>query len=257
MKPRMLCNFSCGAASAVATKLAIAQFQWTHEIRVRNAFIKEEHPDNRRFLRDCEQWFGYPVEVLRETKHDASAREVFRRHRYLVGLQGAKCTKVLKREILNADWRPDDTIVLGFTVEEQSRLDDWIDANNEKRCIAPLVEQRLGKLDALAIIERAGLALPLMYRLGFHNANCIGCVKGGMGYWNKVREHFPDDFEEMAQIQEAIGAGAYLFRDRRTGVRFSLRSLRPDQGRYPEEPSIECGAACELGESSIEAGELA
>ena len=43
---RILCLFSCGAASAVATKLAIAEFG--DRCVIVNAFIQEEHPDNRR-----------------------------------------------------------------------------------------------------------------------------------------------------------------------------------------------------------------
>ena len=35
--------------------------------------------------------------------------------------------------------------------------------------------------------------------------NCIGCVKGGMGYWNKIRRDFPERFEEMAALEKEIG----------------------------------------------------
>ncbi len=59
-RPRVVCQFSCGAASAVATKLAIAQYGADHEIVVLNAFIASEHPDNRRFAKDCEKWLGVP-----------------------------------------------------------------------------------------------------------------------------------------------------------------------------------------------------
>lgn len=32
-----------------------------------------------------------------------------------------------------------------------------------------------------------------MYDLGYANNNCIGCVKGGIGYWNKIRIDFPEE----------------------------------------------------------------
>jgi hypothetical protein len=247
---RYVCNFSCGAASAVATKMAIGNFGLSYEMMVINAFVAEEHPDNRRFLFDCERWFGLPILVVRDMKYGASAREVFRRRRYFTGQRGAPCSSTLKRRVLDSYALPGDILVLGYTAEEQRRFDDWLDANNDKRAIAPLIDAGLGKADVLAMIKRAGIVLPMMYRLGYHNANCIGCVKGGMGYWNKIRVDFPDHFEEMADIQETIGPGAYLFRDRKTQVRFSLRELKPDQGHYPGEPSIECGAACEVVERS-------
>jgi len=252
---RIVCNFSSGAASAVATKLILGTYGLTHEIEIVNAFLKEEHEDNRRFLHDCEAWFARPITVLRDEKYGASAREVFRRKRYLKGLRGAPCSGALKRDILEAFQRPGDTTVLGYTADtaDTARWEHWQDSHNELRGVAPLIEAGLTKSDVLAMVERQGLVLPLMYRLGFHNANCIGCVKGGEGYWNKIRKHFPAAFEEMAQIEQTIGYGAFLFRIRSgplKGQRFSLRELKPDAGRYQDEPSIECGASCEMAEES-------
>lgn len=146
-------------------------------------------------------------------------------------------------------------MVLGYTADESKRLDRFIDANNHLKVVAPLIERGLGKSDVLAMVERAGLVLPMMYRLGYHNANCVGCVKGGAGYWNKIRRDFPADFEEMAQIEETIGPGARLLRHQSgplKGQRFYLRELAPNAGRYQDEPSIECGAQCELAEADLD-----
>ena len=54
---RIVCWFSCGAASAVATKLAIKR-HGTDNLYVGYQDTGSEHPDNRRFLKDCEEWFG-------------------------------------------------------------------------------------------------------------------------------------------------------------------------------------------------------
>jgi len=51
---RIVCQFSCGAASAVATKLTLAKYGQTRDVQILNAFIVEEHPDNRRFLIDSQ-----------------------------------------------------------------------------------------------------------------------------------------------------------------------------------------------------------
>jgi hypothetical protein len=175
---RIVCQFSCGAASAVATKLAIAEHG---AVLILNAFVSEEHPDNRRFLADCECWFGQPVTVVRDRKYGASVREVWKRRRFIIGHGGASCRKAVKTAMLDAMLEPDDVIVLGYTAEEAGRLDDFIDANNSRRVLAPLIERGLTKADCLAIVERAGIELPLMYRLGYGNANCIGCCKGWPG----------------------------------------------------------------------------
>src|SRR6266571_3496211 len=84
MTERIVCHFSCGAASAVATKLTLMEHSPAN-VAIINAFIQEEHSDNRRFLADCERWFGQPVTVLRDEKYGASTLEVWRRERYIKG----------------------------------------------------------------------------------------------------------------------------------------------------------------------------
>ena len=79
---RILCQFSCGATSAVATKLVIAQNAGKLPLLVLNAYIENEHPDNRRFANDCERWFGIPLTVLRDERYGADIIKVFR-HRAL------------------------------------------------------------------------------------------------------------------------------------------------------------------------------
>ncbi|MNF06071.1 hypothetical protein D3C80_2059450 [compost metagenome] len=65
---RIVCQFSCGAASAVATKLALAAYGNTHDVQIINAFLANEEADNRRFAQDCETWFGQAITVLRDEK---------------------------------------------------------------------------------------------------------------------------------------------------------------------------------------------
>lgn len=251
--PRIICQFSCGAASAVATKLALAQYGATHEVLIVNAYLANEHEDNRRFLADCEAWFGRPVTVLRDTKYGADIIQVFRRERFMKNQYGAPCTKLLKRRLLDTWKQPGDVMVFGYTAEEGDRLDDFRERNPDRPVIAPLIERGLGKEDCKAMIERAGIELPIMYRLGYDNANCIGCVKGGEGYYRAIRQDFPAQFEELCKVQDEIGAGAYLHRNRKTNERFSLRDLGDGPVRRNEKIPA-CSFFCEMAESEFEAG---
>lgn len=79
MTARRLVHFSCGAASAVAAKLTLAKFP---DVEIVNAFIAEEHPDNRRFLADVEGWLGRAITVLKDEKYGSSVLEVWRRERW-------------------------------------------------------------------------------------------------------------------------------------------------------------------------------
>lgn len=247
---RRVVHFSCGAASAVAAKLTVAKHR-DHMVIV-NAWLAEEHPDNERFRDDCQRWLGFPITVLRDERHGASARAVWRSRGYMVSNRRgiASCADALKRKLLKDVSLPDDIHVLGFTVEEVDRFERFEDYSG-MRGEAPLIEANLTKADCLAMIERAGIELPAMYKLGFNNNNCIGCPKGGEGYWNHVRNVFPDDFVAVSEIQESIGPGSYFFRDRKTGERFGLKDLKPDAGRHSE-PEISCSLFCDASIREID-----
>lgn len=253
MPGRIVCEFSCGAASAVATMLTIRKNPLA-QVVVINAFLEEEHEDNRRFLSDCEGWFGQLVTVLRDAKYGASAHEVWRRKRFMVNqIWGAPCSMELKRAVLDAWKESTDRFVIGYTVEEKDRAEKllaFLPAERRDLLLVPLIEANLTHADCAAIVERAGIELPLMYRLGYNNANCIGCPKGGEGYWNKIRRDFPERFAEVAAIQEEIGPGAYFFRHRDTSERYGLKDLNPKSGRHNEELPA-CSFYCAMAEQEI------
>jgi 3'-phosphoadenosine 5'-phosphosulfate sulfotransferase (PAPS reductase)/FAD synthetase len=65
-KSRVIAWFSCGAASAVATKLALDEFPGCIPVYCDTG---AEHEDNKRFLKDCEKWFGKEILVLRSKRY--------------------------------------------------------------------------------------------------------------------------------------------------------------------------------------------
>ena len=244
----VICQFSCGAASAVATRLALARYG-ADNVQIVNAYIQEEHPDNRRFLADCEKWFGKKITILQDRKYGASTMEVFRRERFIKSRHGAPCSGRLKRRPLDG-WLAEQgnvsaTVIFGFTVEEANRFENILD--RVPYAVAPLIDAGLRKSDCLAMIERAGIKLPMMYQLGYSNANCIGCPKGGAGYWNKIRRDFPDRYAAMSELQESIGPNSYFLADR-DGSRISLKDLDPDAGRH-NTVLPDCSFFCEIAES--------
>jgi len=201
---RIVCWFSCGAASAVATKLAIAENAGKLPLIIVYTEIAEEHPDNKRFLKECQTWFGQEIQILRNEKYEGSIYKVFEKQRYIVGIAGAPCTKFLKKEVRQKFEQLTDRQVFGYTAEEQHRLDRFIDANNDVNIWTPLIDKGLLKEDCLAMLQNANIELPEMYRLGYHNNNCIGCVKGGAGYWNKIRIDFPQHLNAWQNLSASL-----------------------------------------------------
>lgn len=242
--PRTVVWFSAGAASAIAAKLTIAQNPPNLVIAYTDP--GSEHPDNQRFLDDCEKWFGHPIIRLKSKKY-ADTWAVFE-HGYLVSPYGAMCTAELKKKVRRDFQLPDDIHVFGYTSEEQHRADRFREQNIEVDLHTPLIKYGLTKDDCLAMIQRAGIELPAMYKLGYRNNNCIGCVKGGMGYWNKIRKDFPDTFERMAQVERKLNIS--ILRSESQSV--FLDELDPTRGNHADEPSFECSLLCTIAEQDIE-----
>jgi hypothetical protein len=239
----------------VATKITLAEHD-PSDVLIVNAFIVEEDADNRRFLADCERWFDHPITVLRDEVYGASTDEVWRRKQYMKGPKGAPCSSLLKRKLLNAVNRPGDIAVLGYTAEEEDRLRDLQELFPDEQFSAPLIDKGLTKSDCLAIVDRAGIVLPLMYRKGYDNANCVGCPKGGQNYWQAIREDFPERFVQIQKIQEDIGPGAYFLRFRsgpRKDERMALSELPPGRGDMADEPSFSCSFFCAMVENELNA----
>lgn len=234
--------FSCGAASAVAAKKTIEKYGSSHEIMIVNNPIKEEHEDNRRFLKDISEWLQHPIiEAKNKDFPNASIVEVFDKVKYMSGIKGAPCTRLLKKQAryefeLSHDI---DYHVLGFPIEEwerQKRFNEGERANT----LPVLIENLITKADCFKILHKAEIRLPEIYSLGYPNANCIGCVKSSSpDYWNLVRNTFPDIFIQRAEQSRRIGCRLVRVK----GRRIFLDELKPtDKGNGIK--SWECGIFC-------------
>lgn len=237
--------FSCGAASAVAAKLTLRKYGRYNKISIVNNPIKEEHEDNQRFLRDVEGWLGQEITFAVRSKYpDQSCRDVWKDRRFMSGPMGAPCTLELKKKA-RQEWenihKPDFT-VLGFTSEETHRADRFRLTERET-LLTPLIDEGYDKQACFDEILAAGIELPEIYKMGFPNANCIGCVKAGSAtYWNLVREKFPDVFKERSEQSREIGSKLAYYK----GKRVYLDELPEDaKGRSLKNYNFECGLFCE------------
>ena len=100
----------------------------------------------------------------------------------------------------------------------------------------PLIERELTKAETHGICAELGVKRPVMYDLGYNNNNCVGCVKGGMGYWNKIRVDFPEVFESRSRLEREVGNSILK--------ECYLDELDPNRGRMSDEISTECDIFC-------------
>jgi hypothetical protein len=224
--------FSCGAASAVACKIALEKYP---ETRLVYQHISSAHPDNARFIADCEKWYNAKIHII-QSQFYVDQFHVIKATRYINGPAGARCTTELKKKVrkqFEAE-RPDIELhIFGMTANEKHRADRLLADGMAYEF--PLIDARIYKQECYERLHVAGIELPAMYQLGFNNNNCIGCVKGGAGYWNMIRKHFPAHFERMAELEREIEHSCI------NGT--FLDELAPDAGRH-DEPDISCGLFC-------------
>ena len=239
---RVLVWFSCGAASAVASKMAIEKYGDRVEILYCDT-LKYEHPDNLRFMADVEKWIGRKVTILKSKKYE-DIYDVFNKTRWLVGVNGARCTTEMKKVPRMEYQQPDDIHVFGYTADEKKRIEIFESNNPELYTDWILYTAGVKKSDCYRILKENGIELPSMYKLGYRNNNCIGCVKGQAGYWNKIRIDFPGIFEKMAKTEREIGAAINKKYVKGVRIPVYLDELQPNAGRYRSEPDIECGVQC-------------
>lgn len=239
--------FSCGITSAVACKLAIESLPNVMPVYLH---IDSAHEDNVRFIKDCEKWFGTKVESLMSLKYNDQFN-VIEKTGYVNGPDGARCTLELKKEVrfmieksfVPDLFNPDKPKILHqvhgfeFDVKQIKRAIDFSIDFPYTNAIYPLIDNRITKENAAQMLLDAGIRLPRMYELGYNNNNCIGCVKGGMGYWNKIRIDFPDHFDRMAKAERVAGFSCI------NGV--FLDELDPEAGRTPKPIIPSCSIICE------------
>lgn len=201
--------------------------------------IQDQHRDGIRFIKDLETVIGKEIEIL-QSKQYSCVGDVCRAFRFVNSAYGAKCTEVLKKRV-RKEWEnlhkgEDITYVRGFDCNEKHRADRLVETMVDFSHEFPLIEKGLTKQDAHGICEALGIKRPVMYDMGYQNNNCIGCIKGGKGYWNKIRKDFPDVFEDRAKMEREIGHS--IIKD------CYLDELDPEAGRMQDEIMTECGIFC-------------
>ena len=196
-----ICWFSCGVSSFLAAYYTpdCDDIIYTH--------INNQHPDSLRFLHDCENLLGRSITIL-QSSYFKSVDDVIETFHCINTPWGAPCTTKLKKDV-RKDWElshpGEHTYIWGFDSSEKKRAERIIESMPQYNHEFPLIERDLTKENVHAIALNLGLRRPIMYDLGYPNNNCIGCVKGGKGYWNLIRRDFPDVFARRALQERSIG----------------------------------------------------
>jgi 3'-phosphoadenosine 5'-phosphosulfate sulfotransferase (PAPS reductase)/FAD synthetase len=236
--------FSGGCTSAVACKLSVDKYK-KDDLRIIYIETGSHHPDHQRFLADCEKWFDAKIEILRSEKY-SDVFDVINKTRFINSPYGARCTNELKQKVRLSYEKNHPEIThqvwgFEFNPKEINRAKRLEAKYKDHEHLFPLIDSQITKPDALNMLKDANIAFPSMYLLGYNNSNCVGCVKGGMAYWNKIRVDFPEVFNTMAITERKIN---------RSCLKTSfLDELDPSRGRGQPPLVSDCGSVgegCEI-----------
>lgn len=244
MRKLKVCWLSAGVSSFIAGYLAENVDEWIY------IDIADQHKDSMRFVKDCERVIGKEVKIIKSSEYFTVEEciRVFGGFRN-PGNGFAPCTNWLKKRV-RKQWEEEHkdcelTYVWGFDLKEKARADRTIEANPQANHEFPLIDKELSKEDCHAMLDNLGVKRPKMYDLGYPNNNCIGCIKGGMGYWNKIRVDFPEVFESRARLERLVG---YSILKDSNGVPIYLDELEPDRGNMNLEVFPDCSIMCYLAD---------
>ena len=201
--------------------------------------ITNQHIDSLRFISDCEKVLNKEIEIIKSEKYN-SVEDVILKKKFINSPYGAPCTLELKKRV-REKWESTQvdnnfTYIWGYDFNEKNRAERLKNTAIEYNHIFPLIEKKLTKQDCHALLKKIGIKRPVIYDMGYPNNNCVGCVKGGMGYWNQIRKDFPDVFKKMAKIEREIGHSCIK------GV--FLDKLEENRGREQKIILDDCGMFC-------------
>lgn len=242
--------FSAGVDSFIATYLLRDSLR--EDGKIIYIHVDDQHGDTMRFIKDCEDALGMPIEILQSPYK--SVDNVQRQFGFIKSAYGAKCTSILKKRV-RKEWEAkhkgeDITYVWGFDATEKHRAERMVESYPEFEHEFPLIDRHITKQESHGMLAELGIKRPKMYDLGFHNNNCIGCPKGGQWYWNMVRTHFPEIFELRAQRERMIGHSCLretvVVDGKKVTKQLFLDELEPGRGREVDEISQDCNIFCQL-----------
>jgi 3'-phosphoadenosine 5'-phosphosulfate sulfotransferase (PAPS reductase)/FAD synthetase len=165
-----------------------------------------EHCDLYRFLSDVEK--TYQIKIT----HDDDGRnpeEVFRDEKMLGNNRAPLCSKILKAERLQAIVKPGDVLFFGIDRGELKRAARISAIYDRLQCESrfPIIEEMKTRADMQLELEKDGLVMPELYRMGFEHNNCAGgCVRAGLRQWKKLLTISPDVYRERERVETEFNA---------------------------------------------------
>ena len=244
-KMKIISWFSGGVTSAVTCKLCV-EIYGIESCRFVFMDTKNEHESTEKFIDDCSEWLGKPIERITALGDKyKTIQDVWIKNKSLNIAKGAICSATLKTK-LRLKWQRRneyDHQAFGFDISEINRAKSMVKSHEEAKPIFPLLMFGMSKKDCLKYLSDAGVQVPEPYANGFGNNNCFktGCIQGGIGYWQKMKREHPDKFEKMAEMEHRLtdikGEPVTMLKDQSNEAKLKKCNL-VFLKKHPDYPSV-------------------
>ena len=210
---RFVVGYSGGVTSAWCLDWALRTYPRDEVVALFHD-THREHADTYRYLRQMAERLGIDIT---ERSDGRSVEQVEDDEHALANNRMAFCSRILKAEQkdryyeeLRAAGVTEIVLVLGFSSREWQRIQraTMRAAADGYAVMFPLVTAGITKQECADWSLALGVPLPSMYRWSDH-ANCVGCRRGGKGYWLAVKANEPAIFD-AAKAREAEWGHTFL-----------------------------------------------
>ncbi|HLG26516.1 MAG TPA: hypothetical protein VI423_01890 [Paenisporosarcina sp.] len=229
--------YSGGIGSWMTAKRVIAQHGKENVILLFTDTLIEDE-DLYRFINETVKEMDVQYEYIADGR---TPWEVFKDVKYLGNSRLAQCSHVLKQKPadkwIKANYKPDECLLyLGIDWSEAHRVKsptkNWLPYT----VLFPMCEEPyLTKQDMLDELQRLGIEIPKLYKLGFSHNNCGGgCVRAGQGHFVNLLKQLPFVYQEWEvneqQMRDFLDKDVSMLRRTKKGERtnLTLKKLREE-----------------------------
>lgn len=237
MELKHIVFYSGGIGSWMTAKRVIAQHGKENVILLFTDTLIEDE-DLYRFINETVKEMDVQYEYIADGR---TPWEVFKDVKYLGNSRLAQCSHVLKQKPadkwIKANYKPDECLLyLGIDWSEAHRVKsptkNWLPYT----VLFPMCEEPyLTKQDMLDELQRLGIEIPKLYKLGFSHNNCGGgCVRAGQGHFVNLLKQLPFVYQEWEvneqQMRDFLDKDVSMLRRTKKGERtnLTLKKLREE-----------------------------
>jgi len=116
------------------------------------------------------------------------------------------CTRMLKLKPFE-DFVGDEPVINYVGLRADEEREGYISHKSNIKAVYPFREDGLARADIIRILEENGLGLPTFTKWGRTRSGCFFCFYQQKIEWVRLKEKYPEKFEEAKQYEYASNSG--------------------------------------------------